>query len=97
MKGYKLSSAAEQDLEDIFDFTQSEFGLNQAVHYLLGFEELFKKLVDNPNIGRHRSEFRQGLRSFTKEAHIVFYEVMNHYVWIARVLHGSRYLPIFFE
>lgn len=39
---HRLSKEADQDLEEIFDFTQSKFGFDQAVSYLTKFEILFR-------------------------------------------------------
>nr|WP_262888429.1 type II toxin-antitoxin system RelE/ParE family toxin [Chryseobacterium cheonjiense] len=39
---YILSEAADQDLEDIFDYTVHYFGFDQAEKYLLEIEEIFK-------------------------------------------------------
>lgn len=40
-RGYKLSQEADQDLEDIFDYTSAKFGTGQAVQYLSEFDVLF--------------------------------------------------------
>lgn len=95
--GYKLSQEADQDLEDIFDFTHSEFGFDQAVSYLQKFNVLFSELVQNPEIGKTRDEIKAGLRSFPQTSHIVFYRILKDHVRIVRVLHGSRDIPRFFN
>ena len=38
---YKLSESADQDLEDIFDYTEVEFGMDQAISYLSDLEIVF--------------------------------------------------------
>lgn len=87
---YRLSQEADQDLEDIFDYTAREFGIDQAVSYVCGFEEVFVSLAANPGLGRKRDEIRKGLRSFVKESHTIFYRVLKDHINIVRVLHGSR-------
>ncbi|NVJ64736.1 MAG: type II toxin-antitoxin system RelE/ParE family toxin [Flavobacteriaceae bacterium] len=87
---YVLSQAADQDLEDIFEYTEKEFGTQQAISYLLAIDELFKTLLENPELGRLRPELKPGLRSITKEAHVIFYTVQTNQIRIIRVLHGSR-------
>lgn len=96
-KAYELSLAAEQDLEEIFDYTLEKFGLHQAVEYLSEFEIFFANLVSNPRIGKNRNEIRPGLKSFSKSSHIVFYRILNDRIRIVRILHGSRDMPKFFE
>jgi toxin ParE1/3/4 len=53
---YELSPEAEQDLSNIFDYTEKEFGLDQAVQYLKDLERCFIQLCNNPNIGCERTE-----------------------------------------
>lgn len=93
---YELSQEADLDLEDIFDYTAIEFGIDQAVQYLMGFEELFKLLSINPRMGKERNEIRIGLRSIVKESHIVFYRITSHSIRIVRVLHTSRDIIFYF-
>ncbi len=87
---YRLSQEADRDLENIFDYTAHEFGINQAVFYVSGFEEVFMSLSANPGLGRKRDEIKNGLRSFVKESHIIFYRVLKNHIRIVRILHGSR-------
>ncbi len=94
-KWYELSPEADQDLEAIFDYTDGEFGIDQAVEYLSGFDSLFVKIVNNPEIGKERDEIRKGLRSLLKEKHVVFYRILNNHIRIVRILHGSRDLRTF--
>ncbi len=87
---YELSPEADGDLEDIFDYTESHFGLNQARGYVSAFEAVFQQLCRTPHIGKHRKEIRVGLRSLVKEQHVVFYRILADRIRIVRVLHGSR-------
>ena len=93
IKSYELSTEADQDISDIFDYTHDEFGLDQAVAYVSAFGDCFAQLIDNPELGRIRDEIRIDLRSIHHEAHIVFYRILKDRVRIVRVLHGSRDLP----
>lgn len=92
---YELSPEADRDLEDIFDYTEREFGIDQAIEYLSGFEGMFTKLVHNPELGKEREEIREGLRSLLKEKHVVFYRILGNRIRIVRILHGSRDLRTF--
>jgi toxin ParE1/3/4 len=79
-RGYLLSTAADHDLEEIFDHTLEEFGLDQAIKYISEFEPVFGQPVKNPEIGRNRNEIKAGLRSFPKESHIVFYRILHDHI-----------------
>ena len=89
-KIYILSEIADKDLEGIFDYTFDEFGFDQAEKYLLEIEEIFQNLIANPQIGKKRDEIKQGLYSFPKDNHIIFYRILDNHIRIVRVLHGSR-------
>lgn len=95
-KIYVLSEIADKDLEDIFDYTLDEFGFDQAEKYLLEIEEIFQNLIINPQIGKKRDEIKQGLYSFPKDNHIIFYRILDNHIRIVRVLHGSRDIPKYF-
>ncbi len=95
-KIYILSEIADKDLEDIFDYTFDEFGFDQAEKYLLEIEEVFQNLIINPQIGKKRDEIKQGLYSFPKDNHIIFYRILDNHIRIVRVLHGSRDIPKYF-
>ena len=95
-KIYILSEIADKDLEDIFDYTLDEFGFDQAEKYLLEIEEIFQNLIANPQIGKKRDEIKQGLYSFPKDNHIIFYRILDNHIRIVRVLHGSRDIPKYF-
>ena len=90
---FELSLPAELDLEDVFSYTEEEFGSNQAVKYLLELEDVFVGLAQSPELGRERNEIKEGLRSFPAGSHIVFYRILSEHIRIVRVMHGSRDLP----
>lgn len=94
---YILSETADQDLEDIFDYTYDEFGFDQAEKYLLEIEDIFQNLIVNPQIGKKRDEIKQGLYSFPKDNHIIFYRILDNHIRIVRVLHGSRDVQKYFN
>ncbi|MFT7032971.1 MAG: toxin ParE1/3/4 [Cyclobacteriaceae bacterium] len=94
---YELSDEADQDIEEIFDFTESNFGFDQAVEYLSKLEGVINQLVENPEIGRTRNEIKVGLRSFPKSSHVIFYRILTDRIRIVRVIHGSKDLPNFLK
>ncbi|WP_366512751.1 type II toxin-antitoxin system RelE/ParE family toxin [uncultured Chryseobacterium sp.] len=57
---YILSEIADQDLEEIFDYSINTFGFEQAEKYLLEPEEVFQALVMNPYSGKKRNEVKSG-------------------------------------
>ena len=87
---YELSQEADNDLDEIFDYTAEQFGIDQAIKYLSGFEDVFQSLCNNPKLGRNRNEIRKGLRSISHISHTVFYRIFDDRLRIVRILHGSR-------
>nr|WP_298002519.1 type II toxin-antitoxin system RelE/ParE family toxin [uncultured Flavobacterium sp.] len=53
----------------------------------------FYFLFKNPFSGTNRTEIKEGLYSFPKDNHIIFYRIFSNHIRIIRVLHGSRDLP----
>lgn len=90
---YRLSLAADKDLDKIFDHTLKEFGLSQAITYLESIENVFNKLISNPKIGKQRNEIKLGLRSIPIGEHVVFYRLMKNHIRIVRVLYSKKDLP----
>lgn len=97
MLDYHLSSEADHDLEDIFDYTNSEFGTTQAFEYVSSFDKIFENLCSHPFMGRERNEIRSGLRSIVNERHVIFYRLLKKEIRIVRILHGSKDLPRNFQ
>jgi len=97
MKKVVLSEAADADLEDIFDYTLEELGLDQAVSYVSEFDDTFETISENPKIGRKRTEIREKLRSLARDKYVIFYRILNDHVRIVRILHGTRDLPKFLD
>lgn len=93
---YILSEAADEDLEDIFNFTLNKFGFAQAEKYLLEIDDIFQNLIKNPELGKSRNEIKKGLYSFPKDNHVIFYRILEDHIRIVRVLHGSRDIPQYF-
>ena len=97
LKSFLLSNDADADLDEIFDYTEAEHGFNQAVKYLSDLDNLFEQLVKNPNLGKERMEIGKSIYSIVEQEHIIFYEIREEYILIARVLHGRRDIPKFIK
>lgn len=90
IKSYELSLAADSDIEKIFDYTEHDFGFDQAVKYISELDNVFTDLVNSPGLGRKRDEIKFGLRSIVQESHVLFYRVLEDRIRIIRILHVSR-------
>ena len=89
MAVYKLSGKASADVEDIYEYTIVNFGIEQARTYLHGLDDCFKALAENPLQGRAADELASELRRYEYQSHVVFYRELEKYTLILRVLHKS--------
>ena len=87
MSSYSLSLLAEEDLFKIISLTIESWGNEQAKVYAQSIESALLKLAQYPNFGRERNEVYLGARSFPVEKHIVFYQVSENGIEVARILH----------
>ncbi len=51
------------------------------------FVECFKTLSNNPYVGRHRMDVKEGYYSFPHESHVIFYLIRKKEIDIIGVLH----------
>lgn len=92
---YLLTNEADNDLSEIFDYSEYGFGFDQAVKYLERFSFLFKEICKNPKIGKMRSELGSELFCLPEKNHLIFYRITNNTIIISRILHSSRDLKNF--
>ena len=85
----ELSRKAQADLDDIRDFSVSEFGNERAIAYLDAIEQSFRRLLDHPRIGTSRAELRSGVRSYPIGEHRIYYRLTADRVSVIRLLHKS--------
>jgi toxin ParE1/3/4 len=90
MADYRLSHRARENLVEIYNFTESQFGAYHAEAYYAGLIRTFGLLADFPAIGQRADALGDGLRRFRFQAHIVFYTTRPDHIDILAVVHGAR-------
>ena len=90
MANYNLSQPAEIDLEDIFDYSYNQFGIDQAIAYQDQLLATLDRMGSFPESGISRDDIRKGLRLTISGGHIIFYRIKTQEVFILRILHHSR-------
>jgi toxin ParE1/3/4 len=91
MPPYRKTRQADEDLKEIYRYTQRTWGRAQAGRYIRGLEQRFRALAANPFLGIEREDLRPpGLRSLVHGSHVVFYQPQSYGVLIVRVLHGRQ-------
>jgi toxin ParE1/3/4 len=86
MAPYKLTKAADEDYERIFEFGIDQFGLAQALDYQNGMKQRFEQLARRPNRYQAVDHIRQGYRRSVYHAHSIYYRIDQDLVLIVRVL-----------
>lgn len=96
MIGYRLSSPADADVEDIWVYIAQD---NEAAadRFIDTIAERFSMLASHPHAGRTCDELRPGLYRIPVGNFIIFYRIESPYVEIARVLHGARDIEALFQ
>jgi toxin ParE1/3/4 len=88
MKVYRLSPAAEADLDDIWNYTTITWSQEQAERYVSRLFDTFIKLGENPGLGRNADWVMPGYRRFRCDHHLIFYVNTNKgQADIVRILH----------
>lgn len=88
MSRYLLSPAAQTDLEQIWDYSYENWGLDQAEAYLRELQRALERVSANPQIGWACDEIRPGYRKLAAASHTLFYRVTAEGVTdVVRVLH----------
>jgi toxin ParE1/3/4 len=83
-----FSPAAQNDLENIYDYTLETWGLNQAEHYLRNLHQVCNHLATQKTKGRNADFIRQGYFKKSVGAHFIFYRHPNQKTLeVVRILH----------
>ncbi|MDR3746652.1 MAG: type II toxin-antitoxin system RelE/ParE family toxin [Acidobacteriota bacterium] len=82
-----VSVEAEEDIDEIADYTTRTWGWRQTDQYLAKLEDCFGLLVRNPAAGRRCEFIRPGLYRFEIGKHVVSYIPRPAELLIVRVLH----------
>lgn len=93
MPEYRVSKAAQKDIQKIGLYTQQEWGAPQRRSYLSGMELQFEKLLESPFLAAERKEFTPPVRILPYERHLVVYLAEDEGILIVRVLHASMDIP----
>jgi toxin ParE1/3/4 len=93
---FRLTPRAVADLDAIADYTIETWGLAQLETYLMGFNNRFQWLADNPLAGRERNDVHPGYRSCPEGSHIIFYIINDDWVDIIGIPHKSMDVSTFF-
>ncbi len=89
MSFYRISDAAQSDLDDIWCYIGS-LDVRAADHWLDEVERRFKILARQPEAGQARPDLARDLRFLPVGNYLVFHRPLENGVEIVRVIHGAR-------
>jgi toxin ParE1/3/4 len=93
MAEFRLTTAAERDIQTLFQSSQLMFGPRQTDIYMAGLDQAFRNLAGTPGMGRHADELKPGFFRFRYQSHVIFYTVESNRIVIRRVLHARMDFP----
>ena len=90
MANYKLSSAADQDFEQLFEYGINNFGLARAKSYVDGLMIQFQSIAENPLHYQAVDHIRKGYRRSVYGKHAIYFVVSNDGVDVIRILRAEN-------
>lgn len=88
MRPYRLSFQARGDLDDIWDYSNANWGREQAANYLRQIRATIAMIAERPELGRMDDALRAGYRRRSVGSHVIFYRT-GDVIEIVRVLHQN--------
>ncbi len=89
MTAYHLRAFARDDLEQIWNYTVKQWGVEQAERYIDILFACFDDLATNPELGRKRDDVMPDYRSFPQGRHVVFYIIESANIEIIGIVHQN--------
>jgi toxin ParE1/3/4 len=87
MVEYRLSPAAEYELEDIWLYTYHQWSEEQANHYIDMLTAAFVELAGAPMIATACDHIRPGYRRYHVGRHVIYFRITPYDIAIIRILH----------
>jgi len=86
---FRITAVARFDLESIWDFTDQNWGEDQADLYIDLLMIRVTWLTVNKGLWQSRPEIRDDVFSYTEKSHVICFSEHSGNIDILRVLHGS--------
>ena len=87
MAEYRLTPAAERDLESIWIYTVREWGIEQADRYIDLLTTAFAALAQKPNTAQSCEHILPGYRQWGVERHMIYFRITEYGIAVVRILH----------
>lgn len=93
MAEFRLTPAAERDLEAIWRYTQQQWGAQQADRYTDNLAAAFADLAQSPKSAPACGHIRRGYRCRRIEHHDIYFQLADYGIVIVRILHERTDAP----
>ena len=93
MAEYRLTPAAERDLEAIWTYSVRQWGIEQADRYIGYLTAAFAELAQSPKKAPACEHIRPGYRRWGVERHMIYFHLTDYGIAVVRVLHDRMDAP----
>lgn len=93
MAEYRLTPAAERDLEAIWNHTLRQWGAEQANRYIDILAAAFAELAQSPKTVPGCDQIRPGYRRRSVERHMIYFRITTYGIAVIRILHDRMDSP----
>lgn len=90
---YQLTNEADVEIDDIYQYSITMFGLTTAREYVSGMYEKLELLADNQSWGSDYSRIKPGLLRYEYRSRSIYYQSQGVDILIVRVL-GNKQDPV---
>ena len=87
---YRLSPKARDDMESVWLYTLSQWGLEQTERYIDDVAAAFQLLSSSPRLGKSCDNIRPGYRKYPTLRHVIYYREIDYGIEIIRVLQDHQ-------
>lgn len=87
MAEFRLTPAAEHDLEAIWAYTFRKWERAQANHYTDILTQAFAESAQSPETAARCEHIRSGYRRRSVERHMIYFRIAPYGIAIVRILH----------
>ena len=96
MPEYRLAPKASNDMEAVWLYSQSQWGVQQTERYIDDLTEAFRFLAGNPKAETACDNIRTGYQKYPVIRHVVYYRKTDYGVEVIRVLHDRMLATLHF-
>ena len=82
-----LSPKAKSDLSDIWGYTFSKWGMDQAEKYVRGLWAAMQALALGASVSADIGDVRKGYRKARFGSHVIFFKLTGNGIDVIRILH----------